>query len=216
MKLVQVTRLAAIGIAVSTTAACAANSKYTAAQRAEARADEEREEAREARAEAYKARQEAAQAQADAQRAADAQREAERRAQVANERAAEAERQASPRWQRRAGVSERQPERAVLFAAGSADLSGDARARLDEVSRAIRDRGRGVVIEGYSDDTGSESANVSISQRRADAVADYLVHSGVPRERISTRGLGSLNPVAAEDTERGRALNRRVEILIQP
>jgi outer membrane protein OmpA-like peptidoglycan-associated protein len=218
MKLIQITGITGAALAVLATTACAANSKYAAAERAEERAEEERHEAREAREDAERAREEAARAQAEAQRATDAQREADRQAQIANERAARAERQAYGGAAPRAGVTEPQPERAVLFGSGSAELSPEARARLDLIARAIRTHGQGqdVVIQGYSDDTGPESANMDLSQRRADAVAGYLVNRGVPRERIATRALGSTNPASREDTDRGRALNRRVEIMLQP
>jgi outer membrane protein OmpA-like peptidoglycan-associated protein len=220
MKLVQTTGIAGAALAAFAIVACGANSKYSRAQQAEERAEEERQEAREARADAQRAREEAAKAEAEAQRATEAQREADRQAQIANERAAQAEKQESREAYggavRRAGVTEQQPQRAVLFMSGSADLSSDARARLDEIARVIRARGQShdVVIEGYSDDTGPESENVDLSQRRADAVAAYLVNRGVLRERITVRGLGSRNPASREDTDRGRALNRRVEIMI--
>jgi len=218
MKLVQITGIAA----ALTVAACGANSKYASAQRAEDRAEEERQEAREARLDAEKARRDAVQARAEAQAAAQAQREAEEQAQWSSQRAAQAEMQADREANRhgtpRGGVNERQADRAVLFAPGSAELSPDAKARLDDIARSLRAnaQGRSIVIEGYSDDSGAESANVDLSRRRADAVADYLAASGIARERFTKRGLGSRNPVSREDNDRGRALNRRVEILIQP
>jgi outer membrane protein OmpA-like peptidoglycan-associated protein len=203
-------------------AGCSSTSKYAAVRSAEEREEEAREEAREARLEADRDRHEAAEAQADAQRAAQAQRDAEQRAQVAAQRAAQAEvqegREANRYGVSRAGVTERQPDGSILFDPDRADLSEDADARLDEAIRVIRARGPGhtIVVQGYTDASGPEDGNVALSQRRASAVADYLARKGISRDRIVLRGLGSRNPVSRDDSDRGRALNRRVEIFIQP
>src|SRR5579864_4775624 len=215
MKLVQGTGVFGIVLTVLTASACAANSKNGSAQRAEERAEQEEREAREARADADKARHESAEAQEEAREAERARRAADDRAVRANQQAALAEMQANREAYgsapHRKGAAEVQPERAVLFAPGSAELSLEARARLDDIAQVIRARApeRGVVVEGYSDDTGSEDSNADITQRRAKVAADYLVKKGVARDRITTRGLGSQNPVSREDTDRGRALNRR-------
>ena len=203
-------------------AGCSSTSKYAAVRSAEEREEEAREEAREARSEADRARHEAAEAQAEAQRAAQAQRDAEQRADVAAQRAAQAELQEAREANRygvaRAGVTERQPDSAILFDPDRAELSVDGAGRLDEVIRVIRARGPGhtIVLQGYTDATGSEDGNIALSQRRAGTVADYLVRNGVSRDRIVIRGMGSRNPVSRDDSDHGRALNRRVEILIQP
>jgi outer membrane protein OmpA-like peptidoglycan-associated protein len=204
-------------------AACAGSSRHAtapqeAAEHAEAEKKEAQEEARDARRDADKARQ-------DARMAAQAQREADQNAQWAAQRASQAEAQAA-QAPPRGGATERQPEyvgaagvakRTVWFATNSADLSAEAKGQLDEESRALRNKGHGylVVLEGYSDGTGNEADNAQLSRHRADAVANYLESTGIPGDRITTRGLGSRNPAGKEETNRGRALDRRVEIVVE-
>jgi peptidoglycan-binding protein ArfA len=69
-------------------------------------------------------------------------------------------------------------------------------------------------INGYTDNTGTEGSNISLSSRRANTVADFLVAHGVARDHLVVKGLGSINPVASNDTPDGRAKNRRVEIVV--
>jgi outer membrane protein OmpA-like peptidoglycan-associated protein len=223
MKLVQITGITGAALTALAVAACGANSGFTAAQqRAEQRAEEARQEAREARADAEKARLQAAEAQAWAEQAIEATREADRQPLVASQRAAQAERQVNRDAHRetapRTGVAEPQPQGAVLFASDSADLTTSARAQLDDVARSILARGpdRGVIVDGYADDRGTDSANAYLSQRRADAVANYLVNRGVPGRNIITRGLGSRTAASTNDTDRGKPLNRSAEILVKP
>jgi outer membrane protein OmpA-like peptidoglycan-associated protein len=72
------------------------------------------------------------------------------------------------------------------------------------------------VIEGHTDSRGSDSHNVDLSQRRAEAVRTYLVSRGYPSERIQAHGIGKGRPTTSNDTSEGRANNRRVEIIVQP
>ncbi len=74
--------------------------------------------------------------------------------------------------------------------------------------------GTNLLIVGHTDQVGSASYNQSLSERRAKAAADYLAAQGVVRSRIGTRGMGESDPVATNDTELGRAKNRRVEVAI--
>jgi outer membrane protein OmpA-like peptidoglycan-associated protein len=206
-------------------AACAANSKQaTSPQRAAEHAEEEKHEAQE---QAQDARRDASKAQQESQEATRTQREADQNAHFAAQRAAQAEAQAAqPPAAPRGGTTERQAESArariaepsVYFAANGADLSADAKVKLDDVAKGLGNnaQGRKVVIEGYADDTGAESDNVELSHHRADAVANYLESKGVRSERITTKGFGSHNLASKEETNHGRALNRRVEIAIQP
>ncbi|WAJ44441.1 OmpA family protein [Mycobacterium sp. Aquia_216] len=69
-------------------------------------------------------------------------------------------------------------------------------------------------INGYTDNSGTESVNVPLSNNRAQTVANFLVAHGVTGDRLTVRGLGSIDPVATNDTADGRAKNRRVEIVI--
>ncbi len=72
-----------------------------------------------------------------------------------------------------------------------------------------------VRIEGHSDSNGDINRNQALSEDRAKAVADFLVSSGVAAERIATKGFGETRPLALNDTESNRALNRRIEIVIE-
>ena len=69
---------------------------------------------------------------------------------------------------------------------------------------------------GHTDNTGSETYNQALSERRASAVVDYLVRSGVAQYRLSAEGRGEYEPRDSNATSAGRALNRRVEIFVTP
>lgn len=81
---------------------------------------------------------------------------------------------------------------------------------LDRFARTLVD------VYGHTDSTGSESYNLDLSQRRALSVADYLNSQGVDDRRFSIIGLGETQPIASNETDRGRAQNRRVEIRLAP
>jgi outer membrane protein OmpA-like peptidoglycan-associated protein len=74
--------------------------------------------------------------------------------------------------------------------------------------------GSDLLIVGHTDQVGSSTYNQSLSDRRAAAAANYLVTQGVRRTRIATRGMGESEPLVSNDTELGRARNRRVEVAI--
>ncbi|WP_437339798.1 channel-forming protein ArfA/OmpATb [Mycobacterium asiaticum] len=71
-----------------------------------------------------------------------------------------------------------------------------------------------VTINGYADNSGVEAMNIPLSNQRATAVAEYLIANGVARDHVTAKGLGSASPIASNDTEDGRAKNRRVEIVV--
>ena len=73
---------------------------------------------------------------------------------------------------------------------------------------------RSVKISGHTDNTGTEQHNLTLSKRRAELVADYLIDKGVDSTRLQTFGLGSTKPIATNVTDEGRRKNRRVELLI--
>jgi len=110
----------------------------------------------------------------------------------------------------------------VLFEFGSADLTGEARRRIQDIADILhRDaRGRKVAVEGHTDSIGAELYNQGLSQRRARAVSQALVGAGVAEGLISQKGYGSTFPIApntntdGSDNPAGRARNRRVEIVI--
>ena len=100
----------------------------------------------------------------------------------------------------------------VQFATGTAVLTKVAKAELDKAVTILKDHASlNLVIEGYTDNTGSDKTNLALSQKRADAVKDYFVKNGIAAERLSAAGFGSSQPVADNKTVKGRAENRRVE-----
>jgi OOP family OmpA-OmpF porin len=104
---------------------------------------------------------------------------------------------------------------AVNFKVGSAVLSVDSKAKLDELAtKALNSKGYVVEVSGFADATGSVERNRALSQRRADAVIRYLVENhSIPLRRIVTPyGFGESHPVAENSSREGRAQNRRVEV----
>ncbi len=73
---------------------------------------------------------------------------------------------------------------------------------------------RSIRIDGYTDSSGTESSNLDLSQRRADAVRDFLIDNGISPRRITARGYGKANPIASNTTLAGRRENRRVEVIV--
>jgi outer membrane protein OmpA-like peptidoglycan-associated protein len=104
----------------------------------------------------------------------------------------------------------------VLFVTGKSELLPAAQDQLTLVAKAIQDQGeiKPVVVEGYTDSVGSDSANMKLSQARADSVRSFLVSKGLPSDKLSAVGHGKSNPIAPNDTADGRANNRRVEIVV--
>ncbi|MFV0360840.1 OmpA family protein [Tropicimonas sp.] len=103
----------------------------------------------------------------------------------------------------------------VFFTSGSAWLDPKSTPVLDELVGIIT-RCKGMVIEiaGHTDNVGSSSANLHLSDHRAVAVADYLIKHGIDAKRITTRGYGESHPVATNDTDEGRSRNRRIEFTV--
>ena len=94
---------------------------------------------------------------------------------------------------------------------------GAARVRVGAVAAVLREYNQTVVeVAGHTDNIGGQAFNQGLSERRAAAVADYLSTRGVQSARIGTRGFGETQPIATNETEEGRAANRRVEIKIVP
>jgi outer membrane protein OmpA-like peptidoglycan-associated protein len=105
----------------------------------------------------------------------------------------------------------------VTFATNSADLNAQFFPTLDAVATVLKEYNKTVVeVAGHTDSTGSDEYNRQLSQRRAQTVAGYLTNRGVKQERLLTVGAGESYPVASNDTEQGRQLNRRVELTIVP
>jgi outer membrane protein OmpA-like peptidoglycan-associated protein len=105
----------------------------------------------------------------------------------------------------------------VTFALDSASLNADFYAVLNKVAATLREYDKTVIeVAGHTDSSGSDQYNQQLSERRANAVAQYLAAQGVPSTRMVTIGAGEGHPVASNDTPEGRAQNRRVEITIVP
>lgn len=105
----------------------------------------------------------------------------------------------------------------LAFEPGQATLRADAAIGLDRVLAFVeRDTLKTIRIEGHTDATGSVEANRDLSLRRAEAVRDALVARGVPAGRVRVFGLGEGEPVAPNDDAEGRALNRRVVVILEP
>jgi len=103
----------------------------------------------------------------------------------------------------------------VLFSFGKADLSAGAVRNLDKITGFLEKHpDRNLLIEGHTDSIGSDEFNQALSQKRADAVKEALVGKGIVPDRIATKGYGKQFPVAGNDTESGRQMNRRVEVVI--
>jgi outer membrane protein OmpA-like peptidoglycan-associated protein len=107
--------------------------------------------------------------------------------------------------------------RGVNFDFDRAEVRSDAAVILDEAATLLSDAlrecpSRSVSVEGYTDATGADAYNLTLSERRANAVLDYLADKGVDASRLSAKGFGESSPIAPNDTRDGRALNRRVEL----
>ncbi|AEB59982.1 OmpA/MotB domain-containing protein [Ectopseudomonas mendocina] len=101
----------------------------------------------------------------------------------------------------------------ITFASNSADISSSFYPTLNSLVLVFKEFNKnGVNIVGHTDSTGSQELNQSLSQRRAQSVANYLTANGVPGQRISAYGAGPSQPIASNATDAGRAQNRRVEI----
>jgi outer membrane protein OmpA-like peptidoglycan-associated protein len=110
----------------------------------------------------------------------------------------------------------------VFFDSGSTSLSKQAKEKIadlvlnpaEPVKAVLKpDSTRKVCVNGHSDNTGPETANVEVGRRRAEAVAKYLVELGVPQQRIVVRSLGSSKPMVVAPPNTSEVANRRVEVV---
>lgn len=101
----------------------------------------------------------------------------------------------------------------INFSTGSAQIPDYSVPFLNKAAEVIKVGPSGMVIEigGHTDNTGDASANLALSQQRADAVRNYLVQQGVPATTLTAKGYGDTKPVASNDTDEGRFRNRRIE-----
>jgi OOP family OmpA-OmpF porin len=192
------------------------------AEKARLLAMSEAERAAKAKKEAEEAR---ALAAAEAERAGKARAEAEQARMAARaeaEMAAKARAAANQLMRELSDLKAKQTERGivltigdVLFATGKADLSADALRSVNKLADFLEKYpNRNVLIEGHTDSVGSDEYNLTLSQKRADAVKETLTERGVAEGRIATRGYGKKFPVASNETAAGKQQNRRVEVII--
>ncbi|HEX6860726.1 MAG TPA: OmpA family protein [Caulobacteraceae bacterium] len=105
----------------------------------------------------------------------------------------------------------------VTFAYDRADVQPQFYKVLDDVATTLNQYPQTVVdVVGHADSTGSDAYNQALSERRANSVAQYLTGRGVLPARLYVAGMGERQPIASNDTEAGRAQNRRVEIIVRP
>lgn len=103
----------------------------------------------------------------------------------------------------------------VLFATGKAELMPGAMRSIDKLAEFLHKYPkRQILIEGHTDNRGSDALNLSLSERRAESVRMALRARGIDDRRITTKGYGKAYPIASNDNEAGRQQNRRVEIII--
>jgi cytochrome c oxidase subunit 2 len=103
----------------------------------------------------------------------------------------------------------------VFFATGSATLTEDSQYELDYVANILSEN-PDVTFElaGHTDNQGRADSNLSLSQARAESVAEYLTRKGISTDRMTARGYGDTDPVETNDTAEGRQANRRTELKI--
>ena len=105
----------------------------------------------------------------------------------------------------------------ATFASDSANITSSFYSALNGIAQSLNNYPETrIQVNGYTDSTGNDAHNQELSQRRANAVAQYLVAQGVSSSRIVANGFGSSNPIASNSTQEGRLQNRRVEIKILP
>lgn len=202
------------------------------AQAARAEAERMAEAARRARAEqaareSEMERQEAAQQRAMAQQEAEVERQqrlaAEQRARELEEEARRMREQADRLQEQISELEARPTDRGLVLTLGSDvlfdldkhELRDGARRTIERVADFLLEyEDRQVLVEGFTDSTGARDYNLQLSQRRAESVRNALIQRGVDEDRIRTRGYGLDYPVATNETQAGRQLNRRVEIVI--
>jgi outer membrane protein OmpA-like peptidoglycan-associated protein len=103
----------------------------------------------------------------------------------------------------------------ITFDTNKSNIKPNFYTTLNKVAQTLtEDNKSGILVTGYTDNTGNDSINIPLSQARAQSVASYLSSQGVSTSRINTQGQGAANPIASNTTAAGREQNRRVEISI--
>ena len=105
----------------------------------------------------------------------------------------------------------------VTFRTGSSEIQPQFYSPLDQVAQTLNQYPQSLIdVIGHTDNVGSDQMNQQLSERRASAVANYLLSKGVVPQRLNAYGMGESQPVADNNTDFGRQRNRRVEVLIRP
>ena len=113
------------------------------------------------------------------------------------------------------GIKVTLKENMVNFGFDSSNLTAAAKTNLDKLAQVlVNNPDTNISIYGYTDSKGADAYNLSLSERRANAVKAYLSSKGIAGNRMKSVGMGEAEPVATNDTDAGRAENRRVEFAI--
>ena len=103
----------------------------------------------------------------------------------------------------------------VFFEVNAAQLTRASFVELDALINYLESSANAtILIEGHTDNTGTDMANINLSEKRANAIAQYLISKGIVKERIATKGFGASKPIADNNTQAGRAKNRRTSFTI--
>jgi len=104
----------------------------------------------------------------------------------------------------------------IRFEPGKADIVADSAGLLDRlIETALRCPNTNIEIAGHTDTDGEEAANQALSEQRAQAVTDYLIRAGLPANRFTAVGYGATQPIAGNDTDQGKAQNRRIDFVVK-
>jgi len=103
----------------------------------------------------------------------------------------------------------------IFYETASAELKSDSRTELERIAIFLNaNPDVKIEISGHTDNVGDKKYNLGLSERRAQSVYNYLIANGISASRLSYKGYGDTKPVATNDTEGGRQLNRRTEMMI--
>ncbi|KQW21325.1 hypothetical protein ASC80_14635 [Afipia sp. Root123D2] len=104
----------------------------------------------------------------------------------------------------------------IRFESGHATIDPDSKGLLDRlIEAAMRCPAADIEVAGHTDSDGDAAGNLALSEKRAQAVAEYLIKAGLPASRVTAVGYGSTQPVAANDTDEGKARNRRIDFVVK-
>ena len=105
----------------------------------------------------------------------------------------------------------------ITFPVGGSSINSQFYSVLNSVNLVVKEYDKTLIeIQGHTDSTGSASSNQSLSERRASSVSEYFASQGVNRLRLESYGFGENQPIASNNSEQGRQVNRRVEIILVP